>query len=113
MVAGMRWLSLSSTGSSTDRPVMSLGSLRRSLALAPVDVAMGRHGAVTSAEKQATAVGRAVLEHGGNAVDAAVALGLALGVTHPVAANMGGGGFMVVRKPDGTSMMIDFREMAP
>jgi gamma-glutamyltranspeptidase / glutathione hydrolase len=82
-------------------------------ALLAVDVATGRRGAVTSAEKQATAVGRAILERGGNAVDAAVALGLALGVTHPVAANMGGGGFMVVRKPDGTSTVIDFREVAP
>jgi gamma-glutamyltranspeptidase/glutathione hydrolase len=81
--------------------------------LPAVDVATGRRGAVTSVEKHATAVGRAVLESGGNAVDAAVALGLALGVTHPIAANMGGGGFMVVRKPDGTSTMIDFREVAP
>ncbi|HZJ65432.1 MAG TPA: gamma-glutamyltransferase [Kofleriaceae bacterium] len=77
------------------------------------DVATGKHGAVTSAEKHATAVGRAILERGGNAVDAAIALGLALGVTHPTAANMGGGGFMVVRKPDGSSAMLDFREVAP
>jgi len=81
--------------------------------LLAVDVATGRHGAVTSAEKNATAVARAILERGGNAVDAAVALGLALGVTHPTAANMGGGGFMVVRKPDGSSAMLDFREVAP
>src|SRR6185503_15718804 len=81
--------------------------------LLAVDVATGRHGAVTSAEKNATAVARAILERGGNAVDAAVALGLALGVTHPTAANMGGGGFMVVRKPGGTTAEIDFREVAP
>ncbi len=82
-------------------------------ALFAVDVAIGKHGAATSAEKNATAVGRAILERGGNAVDAAVALGLALGVTHPVAANIGGGGFMIVRQRDGKSTMIDFREVAP
>jgi gamma-glutamyltranspeptidase/glutathione hydrolase len=78
-----------------------------------VEVATGTRGAVTSAEQHATAVGRAVLERGGNAVDAAVALGLALGVTHPTAANLGGGGFMVIRMRDGRSTMIDFREVAP
>ena len=78
-----------------------------------VDVAVGKHGAATSAEPHATAVGRAILEHGGNAVDAAVALAFALGVTHPTAANIGGGGFMIIRTPDGKSTAIDFREVAP
>ncbi|HTE53438.1 MAG TPA: gamma-glutamyltransferase [Kofleriaceae bacterium] len=77
------------------------------------DVAVGKRGAVTSAEKQATAVGRAILEKGGNAVDAAVAVGLALSVTHPTAGNIGGGGFMVIRFPDGRSTTIDYREVAP
>jgi gamma-glutamyltranspeptidase / glutathione hydrolase len=71
------------------------------------------HGAVTSAEKHATAVGRAILEKGGNAVDAAVAIGLALGSTHPTAGNIGGGGFMVIYFPDGRSTAIDYREVAP
>ena len=78
-----------------------------------VDVAVGKHGAATSAEPHATAVGRAILEHGGNAVDAAVGLAFALGVTHPTAANIGGGGFMIIRMPDGKSTAIDFREVAP
>jgi gamma-glutamyltranspeptidase/glutathione hydrolase len=77
------------------------------------DVATGMRGAVTSAEKHATAVGRAILEKGGNAVDAAVAIGLALSATHPSAGNIGGGGFMVIHFPDGRSTAIDFREIAP
>ena len=76
-------------------------------------VAVGIHGAITSAEAHASAVGRDVLEHGGNAVDAAVAVGFALAVTHPSAGNLGGGGFMVVRMADGTTAAIDYRERAP
>ncbi len=79
----------------------------------PPGVAVGRKGAVTSAEAHATDIGLAVLEKGGNGVDAAVAVGFALGVTHPSAGNIGGGGFMVIRLPDGTSTTIDYREVAP
>lgn len=50
---------------------------------------------------------------GGNAVDAAVAVGYALAVTHPQAGNIGGGGFMLLRTKDGKTTAIDFREMAP
>ena len=50
---------------------------------------------------------------GGNAVDAAVAVGYALAVTHPQAGNLGGGGFMMLRTKDGKTTAIDFREMAP
>ncbi len=79
----------------------------------PPQVATGGAGAVASAEAQATAVGLDVLKRGGNAVDAAVAVGFALGVTHPTAGNIGGGGFMVIHLPDGTDTTIDFREVAP
>lgn len=61
----------------------------------------------------ASRVGVEVLRQGGNAVDAAIAVGLALAVTYPAAGNVGGGGFMLIRLADGTSTFIDFREKAP
>ncbi len=72
-----------------------------------------RHGMVVADEPLAADVGVAVLQSGGNAVDAAVAVGFALAVTHPYAGNLGGGGFMLVRFADGRSTFIDFRERAP
>lgn len=76
-------------------------------------VAVGVNGAVSSAEASASDVGIAILKRGGNAVDAAVAVGFALGVTHPSAGNIGGGGFMVVRLPNGETQSFDYREVAP
>ena len=70
-------------------------------------------GMVVSASTLASEAGRDVLAEGGNAVDAAIATGFALAVTYPVAGNIGGGGFMVIRFPDGRATTIDFREMAP
>src|SRR5690606_10364179 len=70
-------------------------------------------GMVVSASAIASEVGADVLAAGGNAVDAAIATGFALAVTHPTAGNIGGGGFMVIRFPDGRSTAIDFRETAP
>lgn len=75
--------------------------------------AVGIHGAVTSAEANASEVGLAILKQGGNAVDAAIAVGFALAVTHPSAGNVGGGGFMVVRMADGRTAALDYREVAP
>ena len=72
-----------------------------------------RHGMVVTVEPHATAVGLKILQSGGNAVDAAVAVGFALAVTHPGAGNIGGGGFMLVRMADGRTTFIDFRERAP
>ena len=60
-----------------------------------------------------SAVGLKILKGGGNAVDAAVAIGFTLAVTYPRAGNLGGGGFMVLRLSDGTKTTIDFREKAP
>ncbi len=53
------------------------------------------------------------MKNGGNAIDAAVAVGLALAVTHPSAGNLGGGGFMLIRLADGKTTFLDFRERAP
>src|SRR5712671_2372638 len=72
-----------------------------------------KHGMVVSREKHATAAGLNVLARGGNAVDAAVAVGFALAVTHPSAGNIGGGGFMLIRLADGRTTFLDFRERAP
>ena len=68
---------------------------------------------VASESTIASEVGRDVLRRGGNAVDAVVATAFALAVTHPTAGNIGGGGFMVVRAPDGKATTFDFREKAP
>ena len=72
-----------------------------------------RHGMVVTRERHATEAGIQILEAGGNAVDAAVAVGFALAVTHPSAGNIGGGGFMLIRLADGRTTFIDFRERAP
>ena len=72
-----------------------------------------RQGMVASVDALATRVGVDILRQGGNAVDAAVAVGYALAVTHPQAGNIGGGGFMMLRTKDGKTTAIDFREMAP
>ena len=79
----------------------------------PGQDAQGPKGIVTCASAPATDVGIRVLRDGGNAVDAAAAVGLAMAVTYPTAGNLGGGGFMVIRMNDGRTAAIDFRETAP
>ncbi len=71
------------------------------------------NGMVVSAHRMATRVGVDVLKDGGNAVDAAVAVGYALAVVYPAAGNLGGGGFMTIKLADGRKTFIDFREKAP
>jgi gamma-glutamyltranspeptidase/glutathione hydrolase len=73
----------------------------------------GKHGMVSSVSEIASQVGVDVLKRGGNAVDAAVAVGLALAVVWPSAGNLGGGGFMVIRLANGKTTAIDYREMGP
>lgn len=72
-----------------------------------------KNGMVVSAESLATLAGIEMLKKGGNAIDAAVAVGFTLAVTFPEAGNIGGGGFMLIRFANGKSTMIDFRETAP
>ncbi|MBT6695301.1 MAG: gamma-glutamyltransferase, partial [Gemmatimonadales bacterium] len=75
---------------------------------------VGRDGMVSSQNAVSTRVGVEILERGGNAIDAAVGVGLALAVTLPRAGNLGGGGFMVVHLADkDRTVAIDFREVAP
>ena len=72
-----------------------------------------KKGAVVSAHPLASEVGVNILKQGGNAVDAAIATQLALAVVYPVAGNIGGGGFTVIRLNDGQNISIDYREKAP
>jgi len=92
-----------------------------SLSFAPVDPSFAAsaapvaapNGMVVTAQHLATRVGVDVLKDGGNAVDAAVAVGYALAVVYPAAGNLGGGGFMTIQLADGRKTFIDFREKAP
>ena len=77
------------------------------------DPVRSKNGMVVSASNLASKVGLQVLKKGGNAVDAAVAVGFALAVTYPSAGNIGGGGFMVIHLKDGKNITIDYREKAP
>ncbi len=76
-------------------------------------VAEGSRAMVVAGSPIASQVGREILRQGGNAVDAAVAVGFAMAVVHPEAGNLGGGGFMVIRLADGTVQTLDYRETAP
>ncbi len=81
-------------------------------AAAPLELESDR-GMVVSSQHLASEVGAAILRQGGNAIDAAVAVGYALAVTHPCCGNLGGGGFMLIHFADGKNTFINFREKAP
>lgn len=72
-----------------------------------------KSGLALSSQPIANEVAKSVLDNGGNAIDAAVALGYALAVVHPVAGNLGGGGFAIIHTKDGVDVALDFRETAP
>ncbi len=90
--------------------VVPFGTVSIHAAPAPV---RGRHAMVASQHELASKIGVDVLKRGGNAVDAAIAVGIALAVVYPEAGNIGGGGFMLIRKQNGEAFAIDYREMAP
>lgn len=77
------------------------------------DPVRGKHGMVASQHELASRIGVDIMKRGGNAVDAAIAVGLALAVVYPEAGNLGGGGFMLIRMRGGETYAIDYREMAP
>src|SRR5580704_10930585 len=83
------------------------------LLAAPLHPAHAPHAMVASVHELASRVGVEIMQSGGNAVDAAVAVGFALAVVHPQAGNLGGGGFMLIRTADGAAHFIDYREKAP
>lgn len=91
---------------------VTLVTAPHAFAAAPAPV-KAEHGMVVTAQHLASDIGVEVMKQGGNAVDAAVAVGYALAVTYPAAGNLGGGGFMTIRFKDGTSTFLDFRERAP
>ncbi|OWQ91932.1 gamma-glutamyltransferase [Roseateles aquatilis] len=105
----------------TFRLLVCAAAAGASLAFAPVDPSFAasaapvaaEHGMVVAAQHLATRVGVDVLKRGGNAVDAAVAVGYALAVVYPAAGNLGGGGFMTIQLADGRKTFLDFREKAP
>jgi gamma-glutamyltranspeptidase/glutathione hydrolase len=112
MGSGQRWLfrlllivSTIATTSTLSSGVEQFGSA--------VHQARSRRGMVVSASKVASEIGCEILANGGNAVDAAVAVGFAMAVSWPEAGNIGGGGFMMVAPPKGEVRCIEYREMAP
>jgi len=92
---------------------LALSCLVRPVLAASLPPVEASQGMVVSAQRLASQVGVDILKQGGNAVDAAVAVGYALAVTHPCCGNIGGGGFMLIHLANGKDTVIDFRETAP
>jgi gamma-glutamyltranspeptidase/glutathione hydrolase len=110
LIFGFVWALAASVHAQTAPPAQA-PILTNTARVLPV---IARHGMVASQEKRATHVGVEILKAGGNAVDAAVAVGFALAVTHPQAGNIGGGGFMLVHlAKSNETVAIDYRETAP
>jgi gamma-glutamyltranspeptidase/glutathione hydrolase len=91
----------------------TITGIRSYAARATREPVRGRNAMVASQHELASKIGVSILKRGGNAVDAAIAVGLALAVVYPEAGNLGGGGFLLLRRTDGQVFAIDYREMAP
>jgi gamma-glutamyltranspeptidase / glutathione hydrolase len=94
-------------------PLAALAQEQPNASIGQAQTAVGRNGMVVAQEALAARVGVDILKKGGNAVDAAVAVGFAMAVTYPRAGNIGGGGFMVIHLRNGRNVAIDYRESAP
>jgi gamma-glutamyltranspeptidase/glutathione hydrolase len=92
---------------------LSFVSLETNVFAARREAVRGKRAMVASQHELASRIGADVMRRGGNAVDASVAVALALAVVYPEAGNLGGGGFMLIRFKDGSTTAIDYREMAP
>ncbi len=93
--------------------VATVWAILRALPATASTPVAAEHGMVVTAHQLATKAGIDVLQRGGNAIDAAVAVGYALAVVYPSAGNLGGGGFMTIQFADGRRTFLDFREKAP
>jgi gamma-glutamyltranspeptidase/glutathione hydrolase len=94
-------------------PLVARGDERVADVLVNAQGVVAHDGMVVAQEAQAARIGADILKNGGNAIDAAVAVGFAMAVSYPRAGNIGGGGFMVIHLADGTDTTIDYREIAP
>ena len=94
-------------------PFVARGDERAADAIAPTQGVTAHAGMVVAQEARAAQIGADILKNGGNAIDAAVAVGFALAASYPRAGNIGGGGFMVIHLADGNDTSIDYRETAP
>ncbi len=108
------WLRLPCLALAVALPVVALGEDRGPNAeIARAQAVVAHDGMVVAQEARAARIGVDILRNGGNAVDAAVAVGFALAVSYPRAGNIGGGGFMVIHQATGNDVAIDYRETAP
>jgi gamma-glutamyltranspeptidase/glutathione hydrolase len=94
-------------------PLLARGDDRAAPEIGHAPAVAAAHGMVVAQEALAARIGVDILQKGGNAVDAAVAVGFAMAVTYPRAGNLGGGGFMVIHRAGGEDTTIDYRETAP
>ena len=94
-------------------PLLARGDDRAAPEIGHAPAVAAAHGMVVAQEALAARIGVDILQKGGNAIDAAVAVGFAMAVTYPRAGNLGGGGFMVIHRAGGEDTAIDYRETAP